>query len=323
MNNKKIYIWCCDNSKSSGEGILANKFIKDLKYYNLKIKVITKTPQRNKVSIFRERFIFPIQGLIYLWAVYLFKKNKKVCYLNYLPLWNFFLFLFLPPKTIFGPITGGSLFLKKPYLNFFLRKYVLSFFYILSKTILKFRKQKLLFSTDLLKREIGCNKNYFFNYILKDLDIKNKNIKKKYDLIFYLRNHKNKNTNLQIILAKKLSVKFRIITVGKKIFKKEIINLGFVSRLKLLNLLKKTKYAFISSENLYSFFTIDCIKSNTNIFFNKNEKYKSDFLKGIIYLNYNNYPNLLKKINKEMRKKFNFKIKNIVNEDKFTDYFKL
>lgn len=323
MNKKKIYIWCCDKSKNTGEGILANKFIKDLEYYNSNAKIIIKTPKAYNSNILRERLILPIQGLIYLWIILITKKNKEICYLNYLPFWNFLLFLFLPPKTIFGPITGGSLFLQKPYLNFFLRKYIINFFYTLSKLILKLRKKKLLFSTDLLKKKIDYNKNYFFNYVLKDLRIRKNNTKKKYDLIFYLRDHKNKNTDLQIKLAKKLSVKFKIVTVGKRISKKEINNLGFIPRFKLLNLLEKTSYAFISAENLYSFFALDCIKSNTNIFFNRNDKYKNESLKGIIYLNYNDYPSLLKKIKKEMKKKYNFRIKNFINEYKFENYFKL
>ena len=90
-----------------------------------------------------------------------------------------------------------------------------------------------------------------------------------------------------------------------------------------MNLLKKTKYAFISSENLYSFFTIDCVKSKTNIFFNKNNKYRSKLLKGLIYLNYNDYLTLPKKIEKEIKKNYHFKIKNFKNEIKFENYFKL
>ena len=31
---KIVYIWCCDKNHNSGEGILANKFIQDLKKYN-------------------------------------------------------------------------------------------------------------------------------------------------------------------------------------------------------------------------------------------------------------------------------------------------
>tara|TARA_B100000959_G_scaffold287458_1_gene372419 strand:- start:1745 stop:2734 length:990 start_codon:yes stop_codon:yes gene_type:complete len=323
VNKKKIYIWCSDRSRNTGEGILANKFIKDIKYCNSNIQIIIKTPKNNNINVFKERFIFPIQGLIYLWIIYISKKNKKICYINYLPLWNFLLFLFLPPKTILGPITGGSLFLKKPYFNFFLRKYFLNFFYLLSKIILKIRNKKLLFSTDLLKKKFNNNQNYYFSYVLKDLKINKKINKKKYDLIFYLRNHKNKNTDLQIRLAKKLATKFKIITVGKKIYKKNIKNFGFITRFKLLNVLKKTKYAFISSENLYSFFTIDCVKSKTNIFFNKNNKYRSKLLKGLIYLNYNDYLTLPKKIEKEIKKNYHFKIKNFKNEIKFENYFKL
>ena len=36
-------------------------------------------------------------------------KNKEICYINYLPLWNFLIFILLPPKTILGPVTGGKI----------------------------------------------------------------------------------------------------------------------------------------------------------------------------------------------------------------------
>ena len=133
---KKIYIWCSDRNKNSGEGILANKFINDLRKINSNYTYRIKSPKNNKFNFLRkilginfERLIVPISGVIYLWFVYLFKKNKKLCYVNYLPLWNFIIFLLLPPKTILGPVTGGSRFLKKPLINFIVRNYIFKFFF--------------------------------------------------------------------------------------------------------------------------------------------------------------------------------------------------
>ena len=254
MIKKKIYIWCCDFNTNSGEGIIANKFVKDLKKYNKRYLINIKISKSNKKNIFFERFVYPYIGIIYLWKIYFTKKNKNVCYVNYLPLWNCLMFLLLPPRTVRGPITGGSFYSEKQKVNFFLRKYIFSICYLISIFILNIRKNKLLFATNLLENKFK-NKNSLFNYVFKDFIINNNKIKKKYDLIFYLRDHKNKNTNLQIKLANKLSHKFKIVTVGKKINNnKNIINLGHISRKKLIKVLDQTKYAFISSENLYSFF---------------------------------------------------------------------
>jgi hypothetical protein len=41
-----------------------------------------------------------------LWKDFL--SGKKTIYVNYLPLWNFLIFLLLPPGSILGPITGGK-----------------------------------------------------------------------------------------------------------------------------------------------------------------------------------------------------------------------
>ena len=137
--------------KNNGEGVLANKFITDLKKYNknyiFKIKTVSFSNTKFLRNIFgsiADRFIFPSLGILYLWFVYIFKEHKKICYVNYLPLWNFLLFLFLPPKTIMGPITGGSKYLKKPYFNYYLRKIVLNFC-ILSVQILKLRQKNFYF----------------------------------------------------------------------------------------------------------------------------------------------------------------------------------
>ena len=229
----------------------------------------------------------------------------------------------MPPRTILGPITGGSLFDKKVLINYFLRNYVLNFFNFLSFLIIKMRNRKLLFSTDLLKSNININNQYYFNYVLKDLKIKKITIKKEYDLIFYLNNHKNKSIDLQIRIANKLSTKFKIITVGKKIKNSRIKNLGYVPRKNLLKVLQRTKFAFLSPENLYSLFAIDSISSNTNIFFNGKNNYRSEHFKGIYYLNYNDYEKLVIRIEKVLMRKFLFKANYRALKKSFANYFEV
>ena len=191
--------------------MLATKFIADLKKYNknyiFEIKTLSSGYAKflsNIFGVIADRFIFPFLGILYLWFIFIFKYKKKICYVNYLPLWNFLLFIFLPPKTILGPITGGSKYLKRPYLNYYLRHVVLNFFCMLSIQILKLRQNKLLFSTDLLKYKFTHFKNVKFNYVFKDFKFIDNNQNRKFDIIFYLRSHKNKNTLLNINLANSL-----------------------------------------------------------------------------------------------------------------------
>ena len=322
MSRKEIFIWCCDLSNNSGEGILANKFINDLRLNNSNHKFKINFPKNKSKNIWVQRFFNPLKGIFYLWGIYIFCKNKKICYVNYLPFWNFILFLLLPPKTILGPITGGSLFSKKPLINYIVRRYILNLFYSLSYIIIKLKGKKLLFSTDLLKNKFSKNNQHYFNYVLKDFKITKIKNQKKYDLIFYLRDHKNKNTQLQINLANKLSKSFKIVTVGKKIQNPNIKNFGFIKRKKLFKILTKTRFSFLSSENLFSLFALDSIVCNTNIIFNKNKSYKTNKFEGIFYLDYQDI-NLGNKIKKLLIKKLLFKIRYKALDKKFENYFKL
>ena len=83
MKNK-IYIWCSDTNKNSGEGILGNKFINDLRVNNPEFKYVIKYPKINKFNLIKkiiginfERLVIPISGLIYLWFIHISKKKKK------------------------------------------------------------------------------------------------------------------------------------------------------------------------------------------------------------------------------------------------------
>ena len=328
MKNK-IYIWCSDTNKNSGEGILGNKFINDLRVNNPEFKYVIKYPKINKfnpikkiIGINFERLVIPISGLIYLWFIYIGKKNKKICYVNYLPLWNFIIFILLPPNTILGPITGGSKFSKKFGINYILRKYILNFFSEVSLLILSYRYNKLLFATNLLEQKKLKKKNYLFNYVLKDIKFIKRNYKKSYDLIFYLRNHKNKNTDYQINLANHLASNLKIITIGEKINNRLIKNFGSIPRKKVCQILKKTRLAFISSENLYSFFSLDCYENGTYIIHNHLER-KKIFDGNSFYLKENQITNIAKKIKKII---LDYKPPNkfiIKKKLEFKNYFKI
>ena len=85
------------------------------------------------ISFLSHKYIIPFIGIFYCWVYYL--QNKKVCYLNYLPLWNVLIFLLLPPNTILGPITGGALYKNKFSLDFL---FIIYFFFIFYNLIEKF-----------------------------------------------------------------------------------------------------------------------------------------------------------------------------------------
>ena len=148
MINKKIHYWACDKSENSGEGKLALFFLQDLKK-KFKTKEIRKPKFTNRIlnKIINYKYLIPFIGILYCWKYYF--DNKKVYYINFLPLWNFLIFLFLPPNSNIGPITGGAKFYKK---TSFIREYLFPFFYKISEIIIIKRNFDLIFSTDLLKK---------------------------------------------------------------------------------------------------------------------------------------------------------------------------
>ena len=114
MKSKKIYYWACDKSENSGEGKLALYFIKDLNK-----KFITAEIKRPKFKIkfinkiINYKYIIPFFGILYCWKYFL---NIKSLLHKFLPLWNFLIFLLLPPNSNIGP-TGGAKFIKNSNFN--------------------------------------------------------------------------------------------------------------------------------------------------------------------------------------------------------------
>ena len=219
--------WCSDNNILSGENFLAKKFLKI--YSKKKLKIAS--PKR---SFFLSNYIYPFIGLIVLWINYF--KGKKTIYVNFLPLWNIFLFLLLPPKTIFGPITGSIQINEIKNIKSLTRYYIFPILYKISLKILFLRKKKVLFATNILKKFVK-NKDKskcIFNFVLKDFYIKKNKYKKKYSLIFYYKKHENKIFSHHInFLNKLLKNKKQIIVVGDILNLKGIKNFKNVGQKKL------------------------------------------------------------------------------------------
>ena len=200
---KNIYYWASDISKNSGEGILANSFISNYSKENKKIKFIniSKNDIHQKKNNFIKnyynynslyhKYIHPIVGVIKLWKIY--KKNKEISYINYLPLWNFILFFLLPKKTILGPITGS--------IN---RNILVSFIFNnlekLSLFIIKKKKFEIFFSHNFFLEKHNLNKkNLNIILFLKILNSKKITRRRNMILLFIIGKIQNLKKIIYII----------------------------------------------------------------------------------------------------------------------------
>jgi len=170
---KKIdtVVWANDFSENTGEGRLSRDFIFKFLEYKPKVIIKIKTFQqefylrKNKIltkkniykNSFIDKYITFFYGIIYLWINY----KKRILYINYLPLWNFFIFLLIPSKTILGPITGGVHPIKIDSIASIVRKIFFPVFYRISLFIIYIKFKKVIFSTNLLKKYILRNNNFF------------------------------------------------------------------------------------------------------------------------------------------------------------------
>lgn len=271
MIKKKLYIWACDYSKTTGEGILARLFTKELKKKNI-IKV-------NKKTYLNHKYITPFIGILFCWKNYLI--NRRVAYINYLPLWNTLIFLFLPPNTILGPITGGAKYSKKDKKNFIIRNYLFPILYKISEKVLNLRFKNIIFATSLLKKFLN-NKTINlsnFNFVFKFINLKKKN-KKDIHLIVYYRKHSNKLTFFPIKYLKKILKKeYSVHVIGDILKIKNVINHGKLSNKKVQILQSRSKYTIASGENFYSLFILECISNHVKILVNESDYQKIDFYK--------------------------------------------
>ncbi len=279
----------------TGEGRLGRLYIK---HHSRKLNINPKRITISKNKFWNHKYISPFYGIFCAW-VYFFKK-KEFIYLNYLPYWNFLIFLLLPPKCKIGPITGGARFSIMSE-DYYTRKFIFPILYFLSGLILKLRFEKLVFSTDLLKKNLNntVNKKSKFNFIFNEIKINKKiNYKnKKIFFLFYFRKHKNKKYYfLKEFLKKLISRKLPIVIIGDKLNLKGLKNCGYISHKKVANLLSKTKYSSVSNENIFSFFTIDCINNNVKLLIDK-KSYRLVKNHKKYFISYDFKKNNLKKLN--------------------------
>jgi hypothetical protein len=264
----KIYIWASDTSVYSGEGNLAKKYIFYLKkkYHVIYIKNIFKNKKE-----FKHKYIEPFYGILVLWAKFL--KGNKTCYVNYLPMWNFLLFLILPPKTLIGPITGGAHNISNSILNFYIRAFLFPVFYFITNIILLFRFKKLIFATELLKKKIFKKtiKKSLFNFVYLFFKIKKIKNKKKKQVIIYYKSHLNKDyKDINDIIYNKYFINnnYKFIVIGEKLNHPNVENKNFISKSSLDRILNNSEFAYGSKENYLSLFSIQAINNNTKLIYN-------------------------------------------------------
>ena len=309
--NYDYFVWANDLRINSGEGILGNHFLNKIikqnkgkvfyvktpfeEYYiiNNKKKIVLK---KKNIQNFTFKYILNIFNIYGIWLNYF--NNKKIVFVNFLPLWNIFLFILLPSKTILGPITGS---IKNNSKNFFqksFRNLLFPLFFKISSFVIYHKFKKAIFSTDLLKSVI--NKKYLnkfvYNFVIDIYQKKLFNKKRIIDLVYYNRDHPNKSDNSQIELIKEFKNKFIIYIVGNRLNINGVKNIGFVKRKKLISLLSKSKIALNSSENFYTLFVMDALNHGCNIINNNlvptnifdKKKFiilKEDFKKNVFLIN--------------------------------------
>lgn len=215
-----------------------------------------------------------------------FYRKKNIIYLNYLPLWNFFIFFLLPKKTILGPITGGSFFFNTSFVQKIFRKFVFILFYRISLSIIYKKFKYLFFSTDLLRFYVKPNfKNFIFNFSLSSFQFVKKIPKKNIDFLIYYKMHTTKNSkSIKTIINFLTEQNLKVSVVGDKIDNKKITYYSKLERTKLRDLLKKSKFTIISNENFYSLFCIDSMSCSVKIFFDKRIKPSNLFFDKSFYI---------------------------------------
>lgn len=276
-----IFVWSNDFSNNTGEGRLARNFIflikKKYPSYTITIntpygKLLLKRSKKKKIdAIYKNNFFYKyfffIYGIFYLWL----NKKNKIVYVNYLPLWNFLIFLLLPKKTILGPITGGVNINEIKNIEDFIRIFFFPIFYKISLFIIRIKFRRAIFSTNLLKKNIINKNNFYFGYVYSFFTDKYFfcNKKKKYDLIFYNRTYPSKKNYLIKKIILELSTKIKICVVGNRYEGTSFINKGYIPHKKILELISQSKMAFATSENLLSLFAIDCYNSGVKLIYDK------------------------------------------------------
>jgi len=271
-----IYYWSSESSKESGEGQLSILFLKILKKKFKKKKFLQLNNFKYKTNFFY-KYILPFYGVLKIWF-YHFKGHKTI-YVNYLPLWNFFIFLLIPKKCLIGPITGTNYINQEADLfQKIIRKFFFPIFFYISLKILNYQNRYVIFSNNnflYLKNKIKSIHNFQILHFKKN----KKKIKKNIDIFIYLRSHSNKNSEkIEKIINYLKNSKYKIFVVGKTFFGKNIKSTKYLKNEKLNYFLKKSKLVLLSSEILFTFFCLEALSSNSKVVFFRNFNNEEKFL---------------------------------------------
>lgn len=316
-----IYGWANDLREVSGEGSLGLTFIKEISliykdtfliktnqniFYFKEGKKIKEIESKEifKYDSFFEKYLNSLIGIFYLLKCN--KDKEKIIYINYLPCWNWLIFLLLPKQTILGPITGGSKIQEMNPFKAVIRKIIFPIFFKISLNIIKKKFKNAVFSTSLLKKYLNSKNNYFDFVILYLKYIVTKKVKKNIDLIYYNRDHSNKNNFKIKELVVELARRKKVHIFGNNLDGKNIVNHGHISKEKKFLLLSRSKYAIISSENFLSLFTLECFKNNIKILSNNRKPKIFNNNKNFIKINLDSFEKTKKNIIYLMNKKYKF-----------------
>ena len=193
-----IIILACEQSSSTGEGVLANKLIKTLIAQNKKIYIYNDFFYKSlsKIRFLKDR-VLPFY-LVFI-SLILRYQRLKVIYLNYCPIWNPFLFFISRWGVILGPITGShGIQPQKGIVSKLIRKGLLNFLAIISKSLITSSCQFWAATPSVNKslRETSCDLIYgrptLSNLLIRN-DIKTKSNKVK--IFCYSSNHPIKNNS--------------------------------------------------------------------------------------------------------------------------------
>ena len=88
---------------------------------------------------------------------------------------------------------------------------------------------------------------------------------------------------------------FKVIVVGDNLKINSVKNLGYVREEIIDKIQSKSKYTIASNENIYSFFTLECLSNNVRIIVDKNYKYQVKYLKNkFLILDLKKFKNFVK-----------------------------
>lgn len=290
LKNKNTIIFCCSFNDNTGEGLLAKNLLVNLSqsYPKKKFLIYTlnsiflitngkiflrfrlKKEANNK--IFND-YLFPFILLIKCISL---QKNYTTCFFNYLPLWNFLIFLLLPSKVILGPITGNQTNLPFKYfldypLDFLYRKFIISLLNYISRIVLKYKNFNFYWAaTKPVSNVLGSINHVNFSPLFLDLSFKTKKTfiqKESFVFMYSLDNKPIKNFKQAIKFVRYLDDNdVKVVFVGNELNLINGISKKNISHNQFISYLKKAKVYYCMSYESAGFTSLQATFFNSIVF---------------------------------------------------------